>query len=399
MYVELPRSIIRRIFRYLVWNRKQPTLFTAESIQDRVPLQNMFDPSRPWVTNIYVQRMRRCDYLRACGILGTNKDLRREMKAVMKELGYRPPSLAVPDAGRRMRSAKNQKCPSRTHSYEMDLVVVPGIGFFPTWIRPPPRERPKTGEKARSERKKLIVHLRAVPLPEHLFPGSWVKAAQHDNNKDDPDGWHRARWSLCTVLSLYGGNLSLVPATPDGRRMRGYSLNCSSFHAETRTGAKPHDANMLVLHLDTRAFTPEGERPPSSSIGACETPEFCQVLEAKDKTAFGRGIFQTPLEREHGIRSMSVSEVNGRLHDDIGLIYKVMRPHWTKTKRGENYVLRLKRCCKILIVEHDKPPPVFKASPDKRASLYAGLSFANGPRYSRNEISQWPYERDSGRPV
>ncbi|KAJ6783682.1 hypothetical protein PWT90_08040 [Aphanocladium album] len=274
LLLDLPWEIRTLILRYALWIHRS-TLpehysLSKEFIANRVPVVNYFDETRPKVTNIYVERFKRCNYRDGSGILGTNRQLREEMLAVIKTDGYVPNPRAPP--------------------FVLDLMVVRDIGVFPTWLTPPAEQ---TSGLEQDYQLKVILR---VVKPNDNIPSSWRTAGQHTPTPDDKECGHRTRWSLVVALCFYAaGRLLLSPdwsPANDADNQTKTLCNISQYRAHRRPRILYKIESLL---LDFRACERDGagERIPLAEAEREIMNSTAPVPERASTVPFGQSILRS----------------------------------------------------------------------------------------------------------
>lgn len=256
-----PISLLEKICGYL----KEPSL-TRENLHNRVPLKNRFDRTKPEETNIYVEK-KNVYWLE---ILHMCRKLRADIN------GLRDKAV-------------------------LDVMFVPNVGLFPTWIVPPRSGKPQP----------LRIVVRIARFEDNLFPSEWVKAALHKPVQGDEKGLHRTLWSLFTVFTIFiAGRLRFLrhPSRENCNFVRAVyreepAYRLSEVHIKfEEVDYYPASGKVVVQEIEKQhvEWNQMRMREDASTFGSDEKQHVARnpMQICEDATPFGRAIFEKPLKRE-----------------------------------------------------------------------------------------------------
>ncbi len=189
-------------------------------------MRNCFDPQSPADTNLFLARTKDV-LINGNALLATNRELRQDTLDVV-DSAVRKCKVPVP--------------------YVLDIMVVPNVGVFPTWMSYP----------CRPDRiDQLQINVRVVRPDKGLVPRDWTYPGDSRRRST-------LSWNVITAILLYAtGRLSLSPLQqpPDGMSSDGQPGTALASVVEARLTAAPRFVvDRVFINWHTFEYSADGAR-------------------------------------------------------------------------------------------------------------------------------------------
>lgn len=248
--LSLPLEVRRIIILEVVLEgRLEAPILSRETVQQRVPLRNCFDPGYPTETSIYINKNK--EYIHGNGLLQTNRRLRQDTLDLMNDT-VRAGKVDIP--------------------YVLDLMVVKDVGLLPTWMSYPYQP---------TSIRQLKINMRIFRPDWDIVPKSWALAALYElppyQNGPVDDDWHMlvillfyamGRLSSCAKDTIVAKIWTERQARPIDEEHNGSSVEkqrAEGVEAYVRADA-PYAVDDMLIHVENQEYYAAG-RPILPFVG------------------------------------------------------------------------------------------------------------------------------------